>query len=132
MSTDGELAGEARFVAEYQWLSSFGKSDGAIAQSFGLSEAALVKRLQRAGLRDEQLSPDREIDQRLRALIAGFAPFDSWSFPFACDPTLVSAAISVAVRRGLAVRIGTRPGGSCRAGLFRGTGRIHGVASDVA
>lgn len=132
MPTDGELASEDGFVTEYQWLSSFGKTDVAIARALGMSEAALVKRLQRAGLRDDQLSPDREIDARLRALIANFAPFDSWSFPFACDPVQASAAISVAVRRGLAVRIGARTGGSCRAGLFRGTGRLHSATSDVA
>lgn len=134
MSSDDEVAGESDFVSEYQWLRSFGKTDAAIAQSFGLSEAALVKRLQRAGLRDEeQLSPDREIDERLRALIEDFPPFDSWSFPFTCDPVQVSAAISVAVRRGLAVRIGARRGGSSRAGSFRGIpGGSRGLTRSVA
>lgn len=111
---------QSDFITEYEWLRSFGKTDAAIAHSLGLSHAGFVKRLQRAGIRRAELSPDPEIDARLRALIESGAPFDSWSFPFACDPVQVSTALSSAVRRGLVQRIGGRLGGSCRAGRFMG------------
>lgn len=120
-AVDGVVAEvQSEFITEYEWLRSFGKTDAAIAQSLGLSHAGFVKRLQRAGIRRAELSPDPEIDARLRALIESGAPFDSWSFPFACDPGQVSTALSSAVRRGLVQRIGGRLGGSCRAGRFMG------------
>ncbi|CAN3132268.1 hypothetical protein ACNUDN_30530 [Mycobacterium sp. smrl_JER01] len=125
---DDGAAVESDFIIEYEWLRSFGKTDAAIAHALGLSHAGFVKRLQRAGVRRAELSADSEIDARLRSLIASGAPFDSWSFPFACDPGQVSAALSSAVRRGLVVRVGGRLGGSCRAGRFMG---VHAAPTEV-
>lgn len=111
-----------RFLDEYFWLRSFGKTDAAIAHELKTTDAGLVKRLQRAGVRRPELSADHEIDARLRELIASEKPFDVWAFPFWFDPALVAAAISIAVRRGLVVRIGTRAGAGCRIGIFQEAG----------
>jgi DNA-binding transcriptional ArsR family regulator len=108
-----------RFVDEYFWLRSFGKTDAAIARHLKTTDAGLVKRLQRAGVRRVELSADQEIDSRLRDLIAAGRPFDIRAFQFWFDPVLVAAAISTAVRRGLVVRLGTRPGMGCRVGIFQ-------------
>lgn len=98
--TGGEMTDAEAFVAEYYWLRSFGMTDAAIARTLRVTEDQLVKRLQRAKVRREALSPDPDIDGRLRALIATGEPFDSWDFPLALEPYQVAAAISVAVRRG--------------------------------
>jgi hypothetical protein len=121
----------AEVVDEYYWLRSFGMTDAAIARSLGVSDEGLVKRLQRAKVRRAELSPDSDIDGRLRALIATGEPFDSWDFPFACDPFQVAAAISIAVRRGLVVRIGSRSVGAGRGGLFQEAGAAAARADAV-
>lgn len=100
----------AEFLEEYQWLRSFGWGNAAIARRLGLSEPALEKRLSRAGVLKERLSPDREVAARLRALIDGGQVFDSWSFPLSCDPTQVVGALALAARRGLIVKVGVRQG----------------------
>lgn len=117
--TGGEMTDAEAFVAEYYWLRSFGMTDAAIARTLRVTEDQLVKRLQRAKVRREALSPDPDIDGRLRALIATGEPFDSWDFPLALEPYQVAAAISVAVRRGVVVRVGERRAGAGRGGLFQ-------------
>lgn len=126
-----EAADEAEcFLTEYRWLQSFGKSDAAIAHQLGTTDAGLAKRLKRAGVQRPELSPDHEIETRLQELIASQKPFDIWSFAFACDPASVAAAISIAVRRGLVVRIGTyRQGASCRGGVFQETSAAAAAAA---
>ncbi|MGB8404805.1 MAG: hypothetical protein WCE30_12155 [Mycobacterium sp.] len=109
----------AEFVDEYYWLRSFGMADAAIARALRVSDEVLVKRLQRAKVRRAELSPDVDIDGRLRTLISAGDPFDSWDFPLAVDPFQVAAAISTAVRRGLVVRVGSRSVGAGRGGLFQ-------------
>lgn len=118
---DSDTSSEAAFVDEYSWLRSFGMTDAAIARTLRVSGEGLAKRLQRAGVRRAGLSADADIDARLQVLIKSGEPFDSWDFSFAFDPFLVAAAISVAVRRGLVVRVGSRRPGSGRGGLFRST-----------
>lgn len=130
-----EAADEAeRFLEEYLWLQSFGKSDAAIAHQLGTTDAGLAKRLQRAGVQRPDLSPDHDIEARLQELIASQKPFDSWSFAFWLDPALVAAAISIAVRRGLVVRIGTYrqgQGTSCRrVGIFQEASAAAAVAAE--
>lgn len=127
-----EVADEAeRFLDEYLWLRSFGKSDAAIAYQLGTSDAGLIKRLKRAGVQRADLSPDHEVEARLQELIAAQKPFDVWSFAFGSDPALVAAAISIAVRRGLVVRIGTySQGPSCRrVGVFQETSAAAAAAA---
>lgn len=123
-----------RFLEEYRWLQSFGKSDAAIAHQFGTTDAGLAKRLQRAGIQRPDLSPDHDIEARLQELIASQKPFDIWSFAFWFDPALVAAAISIAVRRGLVVRIGTYrqgQGTSCRrVGIFQETSAAAATAEE--
>jgi len=130
---DGEMTAAEAFVDEYYWLRSFGMSDAAIARTLRVSEAGLVKRLQRAGARRTELSSDADIDGRLRALIASGEPFDSWDFPFALEPFQVAAAISAAVRRGLVVRVGDRSVrcGGRRSGLFQETNAAAAHAAAV-
>lgn len=130
---DEAAADEAeRFLEEYLWLQSFGKSDAAIAHQLGTTDAGLAKRLQRAGVQRPDLSPDHDIEARLQELIASQKPFDIWSFAFACDPASVAAAISIAVRRGLVVRIGTyRQGASCRGGVFQEASAAAAVAAEA-
>lgn len=131
--TGEEMTAAEAFVDEYYWLRSFGMTDAAIARTLRVSDAGLVKRLQRVGVRRAELSPDAEIDGRLRALIAGGEPFDSWDFPFAFDPFQVAAAISIAVRRGLVVRVGERSfaSGGHRGGLFQEAGAVAARAVAV-
>lgn len=129
----GEMTAAEAFVDEYYWLRSFGMTDAAIARTLRVSDEGLVKRLQRAGARRAELSPDAEIDGRLRVLIASGEPFDSWDFPFAFDPFQVAAAISVAVRRGLVVRVGERSvrSGGHRGGRFQHAGAVAAQAAAV-
>ncbi|RIT36765.1 hypothetical protein D2E76_16025 [Mycobacteroides abscessus] len=119
MSADEDPDYYRVFTAEYNWLRSFRMSDAAIARHFKCSGDVLMKRLQRAGLRSEALSPDAEVDAALQGFIAEGKPFDSWAFPLAADPELVKAAITVAVRRGLITRVGDRKGLKGKRGIYQ-------------
>ncbi|MCV7286104.1 hypothetical protein H7J87_12265 [Mycolicibacterium wolinskyi] len=121
-----------RFLDEYLWLRSFGKTDAAIAHELRTTDAGLVKRLQRAGVRRLELSADHEIDSRLRELIAAEKPFDIWDFAFWFDPSMIASAISAAVRRGLIVRVGSRPGAGRRIGIFQEASAAAAAAEAAA
>ncbi|MFI9507355.1 hypothetical protein [Nocardia sp. NPDC052566] len=113
----GVMSAGEEFAAEYLWLKSFQMPDVRIAYLLRISEAALVKRRERAGMG----GGDPLALERLTVLVESGCEFDSFDFPFVLDPRDVRAALALAVRQGRIVRVRTRldPIRSNRIGVYR-------------
>ncbi|WP_225730988.1 MULTISPECIES: hypothetical protein [unclassified Nocardia] len=105
------------FVEDYEFFRSFAMSDSRIARLMGISEQALAKRRERAGIR----GGDSPVHARLTLLIESRREFDSLDFPMTFAPQDVASVLAVAKRQGLIVRVRTRPDPfhGHRIGVFR-------------
>lgn len=110
MSTSGIKLTErmAAFVEDYQWLSSFGLTDEAIAARLGLKPDTLDRRLFRTGLKGSIVGSDPELHAQLVTLIDSGSEFTAADFSFAFDPEDVRSVLGVAARMNMIVKVGKR------------------------